>query len=228
MSSPFAYLLSATRKAEKKARATMNLHLDCGILKDDCNLSEVFEEYFARECKSALREIDLMQRMRDIIAEPFGELITGTKSTPHTYFITIRPDCSKVTFELFKVQVDKLLSRACFKSYDYSYEQKGVTEETLGEGFHVHIVAEMTMRSKSEVLRACLSTFNQWVTNGLIAPNCIEVCITKNGAKIVQDYLIDYKSDDDHKEVTKEWDEKWRTRLSLCPIYSSEIQRLAA
>lgn len=227
MSSPFAYLLSATRKAEKAARKTLELHEQCGLIPEGSNYTELFEQQFKYEAKKALREIELMKQMRDLIAEPFGELIHGGTSSNRTYFITIRPDDSKVSFDVFKAQVDKLLSRACFKSLTYSYEQKGVTEETLGEGFHVHIVAEMTQRSKSEVLRDVTSTFKSWISNGWIAPNCIEVCVTKNGAKLIQDYLIDYKSDDEHKVLTKDWDTKWRAKLELNDVYSpSQIQQV--
>lgn len=139
-----------------------------------------------------------------------------------SYFITFRPDCNKCSFNEFACKVEEFLKRKCFIHYTYSYEQKGTSEETLGIGFHCHIVAEMKQRSKTEVIRDIMSSWKKWIDEGKIASNCIQVDITKNPDELVKTYMIEYTSDDGHKEVTKEWDDKWRTRIGMPHILSKK------
>lgn len=142
-----------------------------------------------------------------------------TAKATNTFMITVRPECKKVNFHRFKEDVQHYIQRKMFKHiYICSYEQKGTSMETLGHGFHVHIIAETTCRSKGEVLRNTTSQFSQYT-----APNCIQVDVCKNPEGVKQDYLIDYKSQDGHKIITKEWDSIWRTKQCLaCPIKSIE------
>lgn len=140
-----------------------------------------------------------------------------TAKATNTFMITIRPECKKINLHTFKKDVDDYLKRKMFKHIHIcSFEQKGTTLDSLGNGFHVHIIAETTCRSKGEVLRNTLSTFERYT-----AGNCIQVDVCKNPENVKQDYLIDYISKDGHKEITKEWDSIWRDREGLaCPIKS--------
>ena len=135
------------------------------------------------------------------------------------YFITIRPDDNKCNLLEFKEKVFAFLEKKCFTNYTLSFEQKGKTVMDIGKGFHCHIVAECTQRSKGNVLRDTLSTWNKWILEGKIAENCIDVRGVKNPESIIQNYLIDYKSDDNHKIETKNIDEIWRNDNSLKSIY---------
>lgn len=135
-----------------------------------------------------------------------------------TYFLTIRPNTSDITFADFFALVSKFLQRKCFKTYTVSFEQKGTTEETYGHGFHVHIVAEMVQRSKTEVLRDTVSTFKSCT-----AANCIQVDLlrTESDKTNTLKYITEYTSDDDHKIVTKEHDALWRTIIGIADIYTN-------
>lgn len=135
------------------------------------------------------------------------------------YFLTIRPDDSKCTIEDFMEKVDRFVRRKCFISYRLSYEQKGESINDLGKGFHVHIVANMRQRAKSEVLRDTLSSWNDWIKKGWITPNNIDIRTTKNPDKIVDEYLLEYKSDDGHKEKTKNCDTIWRQSKGILDLY---------
>lgn len=139
--------------------------------------------------------------------------------TPHNenkqwYFITVNPDKTKITFTEFFTYVRKKLKNLCYLDYYVSFEQKGTTQETAGEGFHVHIIANTTHRSFTECLRAAKSQFNK-----IAAENCIHVEKTRNPRELVQNYLIDYKAKDEHKECTKEIDIWWRQKENLLPLY---------
>lgn len=163
------------------------------------------------------RYSNAMQRLVGIIANKSSNI-----QSKQSYMITIRPDQNKIDFYDFKERVEEFVSRKCFLEYKYSFEQKGTDPMSLGNGFHVHIVAKMKQRSKSEVLRDTLSTWKDWVEKGYIAANCIDVITTKNGDQLVENYLVEYKSDDGHKELTHSWDELWRTGMSLQRLYVSK------
>lgn len=154
--------------------------------------------------KTALELSDLFKATKDEMQ--------GVTAAPMT-FITIRPGPT-TTWVDFKTTCDKYLSRKMFVSGTYSYEQKGESDDALGHGFHVHIVAKCTA-NKAQVLTNTINTFKH-----MCAANCIKVLPTLNGDKLIQDYLVDYISDDNHKTATKPWDLLWRTSLGLEPTYS--------
>lgn len=147
------------------------------------------------------------------------EEVAGRTVVNH-YFITIRPR-EGVTFTEFYALVYKFVNRALITSYQLSFEQK--SEAGSGEGFHVHIVANSTARSKGEVLRGAISSFAK-----VAADNCIDVKPTREPEKIVKNYLIAYKADDGHKEITKNGDSIWRKQLGLADLYSSTENPLEA
>lgn len=223
MSSPFAYLLRATRAAEKSAKENVETFVRNGLIAPDDHekREELFNKYFDMHSKRTLNELSLMKRMKDIISEDFNDLLIGSERSNQSYFITIRPDDKKCDFISFKDKVESFVRRACFLEYSYSFEQKGTTPESLGNGFHVHIVAKMKQRSKSEVLRDVMSTWNKWIVEGKLASNCIDVRTTKNPDKVIKDYLLEYKSDDNHKVATQGWDLVWRNSNQLLPIYGN-------
>lgn len=163
--------------------------------------------------KNARLGIELMLKFKEIAAE---EGLIEYEPVKRNWFITIRPDTKIITFEAFYDMVQKFVKRSCFINYTLSFEQKGTSDETLGQGFHTHIVAQMTQRSKGEVLRDTQSTFKKCT-----AKNCIQVLLCKNPEELIDSYLINYESNDEHKIVTKIWDTKWREKMNLKEIYST-------
>lgn len=221
MSSPFAFLKHHALRAEKEAKWDVEQQVNGGMIPDTKEArNELFWRRYEINGRRALREIELMKRMKEMIGNEFQSLLTNTIDDGKRYYmITIRPVSDVVDFNVFKDKIETLVHRACFLDYVYSFEQKGTSPTELGTGFHVHIVAAMKQRSKAEVLRDVVSTFNPWIAKGWIASNCIDVRITKNPTEVVQNYLIDYKSDDGHKETTKTYDDLWRSEKNLKNIY---------
>lgn len=173
---------------------------------------EAYDMMYQTELRSAYAQFDEYLRVSKELHDRYKDFIQPTKQA---YFITIRPDCSKCSLLEFMCKVEEYLKRKCFLAYTLSYEQKGTSDETIGQGFHCHIVAEMKQRSKTEVIRDTISSWKKWIDEGKIASNCIQVDVTKNPDELVQNYLIEYKSDDDHKLPTKEWDDKWRSNIGI-------------
>lgn len=133
------------------------------------------------------------------------------------FMITVRPDENLISFNEFYNLVAKFVERKCIISYTLSFEQKGMSDETLGKGFHVHIIADMTQHGKAAVLRDTKSTFACCT-----APNCVQVDWCRNPKEVVKNYLINYISKDEHKSETKEWDTKWREHEHLLAIYEDK------
>lgn len=156
--------------------------------------------------------IELMMEFKQIALEKglYGEKIK------QTYFITIRPNEQDIQFQGFYDHVHKFISRKCFKQFELVFEQKA-TEPPYGKGFHCHILAQMSQRSKGEVLRDVQSTFKHCAS-----ANCIQVDIVKTNDDLtrIRGYMLEWKSDDEHKEVTKQADIAWREQLGLLPVYT--------
>lgn len=152
-------------------------------------------------------------RIASMLHEDYEEVVQ--QKVTNWYFITVRPDEKRITFADFFAKVRKFLERKCMLKYNVSFEQKGTTDDTIGHGFHVHIVANTKHRSKGECLRDAISTFGTCTD-----ANCIQVDTTKTPEIIVKKYLLEYESNDNHKIVTKESDEKWRESIGIKSIYS--------
>lgn len=204
---------SSINKAVDKAAAKWH---------DDDTLETFKETQRKIQFNKLKRDIYTMIELRDMvraIEEDTGEpLLLIPQGNKQAYFITVRPDCNKVKFIDFYNDVAKFTQRKCFKDFKLSFEQKGTDDKSLGQGFHVHIVAEMTQRSKGEVLRDTQNTFKKYT-----APNCIEVLTTRNPQELVDKYLVNYESEDGHKEPTKEWDLLWRQQNLLDSLYVAQV-----
>lgn len=219
----FYTLASRIQKKIDKAAELINFDSEendkelAAILRAQAEKTEMIT--FRQNCR---RGIKLMMEFKKI-AEEEG------LNTRHnrTYFISIRPDETKVKFIDFYKDIQKLVSRKCFINFKLSFEQKGENMDALGKGFHVHIIAHMTYRSKGEVLEKLYNSVKNYV-----AYNCFDVrtLYTPEDVKNVEEYITDYKSDDDHKIATKECDELWRKQLTIqhiitCPEEFTYLQR---
>lgn len=80
------------------------------------------------------------------------------------YFITINPS-PDVDFNSFKLKVEKYVQRSFIKNYIYTFEQRGQTPEEVGTGFHVHIITDMIVRNKFNMVRDTFSTFKSMVSD---------------------------------------------------------------
>lgn len=181
--------------------------------------SKTYDSVIEREMKLFDEYIDLASNLHD----RFTSIKQGIDPNKKKWFmITIRPDCNKITFDMFYTKVLSFLDRKCFLKGSYSFEQKGESNDSLGQGFHAHIIVECTQIGKAQVLRDVLSSWNEWIKNEWISPNCIQVDKSPNHVELKQNYLIDYKSNDGHKEKTKQADLTWRHSLGLQNIYDFE------
>lgn len=194
----FAQAKSIRNKAKKlKARFA-----------DDPEFANKTYESIIKIEKEEFREILMIAKeLHEVYTE-----VTGLNTKP-SYFITIRPR-EEITFKTFHDTVCKFMKRKIFINWTLSYEQKSI--EGNGEGFHVHIVANTTHRSKGECLRDTQSTFKDIADH-----NCIQVDLTYGPETLIQNYLVDYKADDNHKECTQNGDRIWREKNKIQHLYTN-------
>lgn len=180
---------------------------------DDINsgiCSEDIAEAVVAQQRTEFREI---LRIAKLLHDDYKEIVS--KETTNWYFVTIRPRPG-IEFTEFKKQVIKYVNRSFMINYTLSFEQKSLIGN--GDGFHVHIVCDTNHRSKAECLRDTTSTFKNFCE-----PNCVDVKTTRNPKDIINNYLVEYKSDDEHKIDTKDGDVIWRNRLGLLNLYENNL-----
>ena len=155
-----------------------------------------------------------------IMSDTTKHIAESTMRTCH--FITLRPK-PETNFITFYDKVSKLMERKIFGDFKLSFEQKGESDETLGTGFHCHIIVTLSVQAQkkgiAELVRDIASTMNGVNKESMITHNNIDIRKTQNPDDIVKNYLIEYNSKDDHKIKTKIWDQKWRESLGLKPLY---------
>lgn len=203
-------------RIHKKVDQIVEQHRMAGTDTDEDTLRATL---MTSEMATARRNMMLGVQLMSMYKEVCDEL--GVNPKGHHYFITIRPDDTKVTWPEFFAAMLRLVSRKCFLSYAMTFEQKGLTMDTLGAGFHTHIVARCTQRSKGEVLRDLFSSVKHFT-----AYQCVDVAVCKNPDVHIQRYMIDYESTDGHKMITKEWDSLWREKHEIDPIYRGGLNQV--
>lgn len=156
-------------------------------------------------------------RFQDEIVKRGLTHLTNSNKVKGIYFITIRPDQTRISFEQFYTLVCKFVQRTCFDWFEFTFEQKGTEVPNLGTGFHTHILAKMTQRSKGEVLRDTISSFKHCT-----ADNCIQIdhVRTERDIATTRAYMVEYVAKDGHKKITQEADKMWRQQLGLRSLYT--------
>lgn len=135
-------------------------------------------------------------------------------------FITInpRPD---VSLEDFMRAMNKFKSKVWIEDYIYVYEQRGITKEESGKGFHSHILLWKPDNKKShEVIRETKNTFKNICSidnpSILNIKNCKDEDIEKR-----KNYMLGHKNTeaDPSKQVKQEIDLIWRDRNNIENYY---------
>lgn len=214
MASQFSFSLALHRSA-KVAAANFVEHGNFAT--DEKNA--MYDKMYSMMVERGLDEFRATSRIMKKTAEIYQEETGVGKSA---YWIGVSPDTDKISLNDFSKLCEKFVTRIPVKTFVLSYEQRGKDNVSIGDGFHAHIMIwrdtkGKAWRSQGEVLRDCQSTFKS-----CCAGNCIEVKTVWNPEEIIQDYLIDYKSNDGHKIVTKETDKIWRNRYNIRDVYKTD------
>lgn len=131
------------------------------------------------------------------------------------YWMTINPK-PDTPLEKFKLIITAFLKRKMVLSYHYALEQRGKTNETMGEGIHVHILMYSYDR-KPHIIRNTYSTFKS--------------IIGSKESIDVKKYPSDYHSEklqylngtkwDDEKEDSVKINNQWRINNNIDSVYNN-------
>lgn len=134
------------------------------------------------------------------------------------WFVTVRPKPGTTLDDLYE-QTAKFASSTTWVKYQVVFEQKGECPETLGEGVHMHGLFYAHKRSLFKAKQPVVSRALKDFPCADSAAIEVEPLTTTGDEQRVLGYILDWKSEDGHKEKTREADQLWRRNMGLAPSY---------
>lgn len=141
------------------------------------------------------------------------KLMDSDACVENWYSINVRPKPG-VNAKDFIYLCHEFCKRKMFLHGEYCFEQKGESDETMGNGFHMHLTA-ICKYAKAKILTDTLSTFKNYAQ-----PQGIKIFKIKTKADLERRnaYLRGTKVGED-KQAALPFDVKWREALGLRDIY---------
>lgn len=142
-------------------------------------------------------------------------------------YITIRPDEKFCSLPLFIKKVEKVVKKVWIKNYLYVYEQVGMDDNSIGKGFHTHILLHHDSDNKkwSEFKNEIANTFK-----GLLGEKGIDYknCLKQQAYINFMNYLIGVKDtkkpQKKDKELKQKYDIPFRENNNLQSYYTNNFQ----
>lgn len=130
------------------------------------------------------------------------------------FHVTVRPKPDFTDFAAFRSLIVKYAESKVFTSACYTFEQKGLSEDTIGTGFHAHMVVQLAAgRTKTHCLQTAGKLLDMCGNAGLQFDKALRP------STIIENYWLNYESRDGHKAATQHWDALWRMKMNLLPLY---------
>lgn len=105
--------------------------------------------------------VSRLKRQRDIFKSFQKNNLEERKEISNLLWLTVNPS-PESTFTEFKKIVEKCFLKKWIKSYMYVYEQRGMTEEEVGKGFHMHaIIRKPEDKSRAHCIRELSSSYKK-------------------------------------------------------------------
>lgn len=138
---------------------------------------------------------------------------------PELYFITVNPK-PDITLDMLMKHVHNFCSRRSVRDYFYSIEQRGETEETMGNGIHSHILVEWNKKDNKYIKQFLFESCKRIVGSNM--PQILNIRrITKNVFQDKLDYLNGIKWDTE-KDLKIKYDIKFREINKISPLYKKD------
>lgn len=135
-------------------------------------------------------------------------------------FITInaKPD---VPLAQFVQKVEKLAKRKLFTSTIWVYEQRGNTTDTLGKGFHAHMLCKRNVNYKPCKIASCVRNTCKTLVKDVKANHLLNIqFIGDDWAKDKEEYLLGKKTGEG-KDIKQDCDKIWREKNNLKSYYNN-------
>lgn len=185
--------------------------------------NEYVKDFKANAMKNLKKLINDHMEMAELVEEVAIERGFKQRSTRIAgyKFITIRPPPT-THFESFFRAVNEYLGRKWIKSFELVFEQKGETEETMGLGFHVHIIVQhASNKGKTAMIEECQNDFKKYnITLGGNQPYIAPIKDEANLERVLNGYMADWKKTDLLKCAAFNMDEPWRQKIGLLRKYN--------
>lgn len=193
--------------------------------------TELYQIQFDKQVREL--DQDLTQAFKtngliDILSKHGFNMKRGTeKITGKWFFITLRPEKKhEHRFTDFKAEVMEYLKRTMFVDWSMVFEQKGETQETIGEGYHCHILCKCAdWATKKKMINDTKSTWKKWL-NGDVPDAFVQIdkveTITDKDNKIR--YMNGEKADE-WKQKAVEMDTVFREHHHLEKLYKPSLPR---
>lgn len=179
-----------------------------------------YEEYYRLRNLNKPNEVQQL-----ILAErnSLGEKVENNINKPYIW-LCVNPN-STYTFNEFKALVQKMVSKVWLKSYVYVYEQRGITEQEAGKGFHLHAIIKRPEDKKpSHCIRELSNTFKK----------CCDVSnyhffqtkfIDEDEYQRKLEYILGLKdsNEENQKDLKQNIDKYWRGKYLIKPFYFLNI-----
>lgn len=132
-------------------------------------------------------------------------------------WITVNPQENPEVLQDLQLAIEKLRYKKFVLKLQYSFEQRGETEEDAGKGVHLHMLLQRDLSTRYDnVKRSIHNIFDK------LCGNSLHVCIKPCYDSWVEDkvsYLQGQKWDEDKDDKVK-YDKLWRDKLGLKPTYT--------
>jgi len=182
-----------------------------------CTDDNLIEQHHKRLWDNAMIEHEKTVTLGLELMDAFKERL-GTSKGSSWNMLTVRPphDCE---WSVFKASCDSFIDKWKNKwmEFEYVFEQKGNSPESMGKGFHWHLILQTETKNyyKSHIVRDAQRCFTY------VAANCIQVDCIRNLGKC-KEYIRGHKSEDKLEAV--KYDTLWRQKMGLEEIYSCNGQ----
>lgn len=142
--------------------------------------------------------------------EPWPTKRGRPKESARYCFVTISLKPGSIVWKVLKA-AERLAQAKWIKSIEYTFEQRGKSSSTMGEGMHIHCLIE-TDKTKGQVLQLTASNMAKFIEG----QNFIDYK-SVNKRSGVQQYMSGIKDPDKLKSV--EFDILWRKKNFIKDIY---------
>lgn len=198
------------------------------IMPFDGQLKDRAKEKIKQQQYEELYRLQCLQEPTPIIKEiqalrnSLGEKGEGTER-PYIW-LCVNPN-SMYTFKEFQTLVSKMVSKVWMTEYVYVYEQRGITQEELGKGFHLHaIIKKPADKKPSHCIRELSSTFKKCCdTSNFHFFQVKFIDLPEKDRKM--EYILGTKesTDENQKDIKQAMDKLWRSKIGIDPYFFSNV-----
>lgn len=185
-------------------------------------LEETYKQYYREMLE---KNPDMFYELSPVdFREKHEQLLSwqATKYKSTHVWITINP-YEDIEIDKFQRTVNKVLQKKWLKDYILTYEQRGDSLETIGEGPHCHMLILRDGKRPSEIRKEIYNTCKNICSD----MNKVHIQFIKdeNHLENIRNYLKGNKVDE-HKRQKVEIDKRWRSAYCIADYYSDRLGSL--